>query len=391
MFDSGVELKHWYSVTWTAQPGDGAVSVKVRAANNDYDLGKSLYTTAPFQYGTVVGRYLQVRVQLDARCRKTPTWVWPTMQSLTINEEPGHCPPGMIDGEHSQPKNCTVDARFPHVQHNPTMKLGIGNPTSPYPETDTIRIQLGTPGSPVCGADKPECWTLCETGGVSQNSITGQVHLGGGVYEIQLQKPITEGRATTIRYIHDYASDAITYFAHPANVNGDSISAPIDIIWLIDYLNGISDLPWKPYSCDINHSNQCTPLDITGVIDLLNGNGFTSWSNVSKPSTSPCMDSGCSGMGLMAGGDEEFEHAFDESNEPLVSAMIEFLTHAQVTETTTIDDIVQAASSLIEWANEFFSAEEREILAKTLIDSTMGFSDPAVQNEISGLIDQLQK
>lgn len=239
VFDSGVTDKPWYSVTWTGQIGDGAIIVKVRAANQDYDLGKHAYVGAPFQQYAVSGRFLQVRVQLDARCKKTPSWVWPTMQSLAINEEPGHCPPASINDALSVPPNCVVDARYPHLPNNPSAKRGIGNPTSANPQTDKIRIQLGTAGSPVCGADRAECWTLCETGGVNQNSITGRVHLGNGLYEIQVAQAITAGRATTIRYIHDYASDSMTYFSHPANVDGGSQSNPADLLTLIDYLNGV--------------------------------------------------------------------------------------------------------------------------------------------------------
>lgn len=393
VFDSGVAGKLWHSLTWTGLVGDGAIIVKVRAADTDYNLGKNLYqvaTNGSFPFGTVLGRYLQVRVQLDARCRKPPpqNWVWPTVQSLVIDGD--YCPPATINDTFSIPPNCVVDARYPHLPNNPAAKRGIGNPTSANPLTDKIRIQLGTPGAPVCGAAKTECWNLCETGGVNQNSITGRVHLGGGMYEIQLAQAITTGRASTIKYTHESSSDSITYFSHPANVNGNSQSNPADILSLIDYLNGIGTVPWGLYSCDIDHTNSCLPADIIGEIDMLNGtNGFAVWNGVNKPLTTPCADAGCSGMSLMAGTESGLDE-LEESNDAFANRTVEFLTIAQTDETTTVKDIALVGDALMQWCKDNLSPHELESLAARLEDPSLAFVDPEVRLMIPQFVSQLR-
>ena len=76
-----------------------------------------------------------------------------------------------------------------------------------------------------------------------------------------------------------------TFISHPANVNGDGSATPVDILRLIDSLNGVFTPPWGIYSKDIDRSNAATPSDILREIDLLNGAGeFDPWNNVPLPS-----------------------------------------------------------------------------------------------------------
>ncbi|MFQ5463361.1 MAG: hypothetical protein ACE5E5_12145, partial [Phycisphaerae bacterium] len=78
--------------------------------------------------------------------------------------------------------------------------------------------------------------------------------------------------------------ESFSLTAHPGNVNGDGVTAPSDILALIDGLNGVISLPWGPYSCDLDHSGVCGPEDILRVIDLLNGSGvFTPWLDTPLP------------------------------------------------------------------------------------------------------------
>ena len=66
----------------------------------------------------------------------------------------------------------------------------------------------------------------------------------------------------------------------PADVSADSTSAPADILYLIDCLNGVRTC--EMWQCDVDRSDMCGPPDILRVIDLLNGAGvYRSWLNVS--------------------------------------------------------------------------------------------------------------
>jgi hypothetical protein len=57
----------------------------------------------------------------------------------------------------------------------------------------------------------------------------------------------------------------------PADVNGDGVSAPADILTIIDNLNGCVAPPLGVWQCDVDRSGRCAPADILRVIDLLNG------------------------------------------------------------------------------------------------------------------------
>ncbi len=64
----------------------------------------------------------------------------------------------------------------------------------------------------------------------------------------------------------------------PADVSGDGTSAPADILYLIDCLNGVRSCESR--QCDVDRSDLCGPPDILRVIDLLNGAGdYEAWLN----------------------------------------------------------------------------------------------------------------
>lgn len=66
----------------------------------------------------------------------------------------------------------------------------------------------------------------------------------------------------------------------PADVSADSTSAPADILYIIDCLNGARTC--EMWQCDVDRSDLCAPPDILRVIDLLNGAGvYDSWLNAS--------------------------------------------------------------------------------------------------------------
>ncbi len=104
----------------------------------------------------------------------------------------------------------------------------------------------------------------------------------GHVVSLQFSKPIEAGAWTILTYEPTGASIRLGYL--PGDVNGDRTSAPVDILEIIDDLNGVRVPPLVMYQCDIDRSNLCTPADILSEIDLLNGaSGFAVWNGVSLP------------------------------------------------------------------------------------------------------------
>jgi hypothetical protein len=168
------------------------------------------------------------------------------------------CPAGTVVS--AVPPHGTVDARQPHEPDQPLNPQGIGSATEP------IRITLG-----VSGAE--DCFELCETAtdGVGGNGIVSAVDGGGGVYEIVLQRPITAGAATTIRYIRD--NSFVRYLSHPANVNGDAAANLNDVTALVAVLGGGSAPVHGNHSVDLDHSGMPTAADLVRLGDLLNGGG----------------------------------------------------------------------------------------------------------------------
>ncbi len=174
------------------------------------------------------------------------------------------CPSGPV--EWLDPPDGVVDAGQPHDVSSTTPPQGI----------DTILV--GAPDGAV-----ESCWELCETddNNLGPNGIAGVVGDGMGTYTITLERPITPGSLTTIRYA---GTDTGAFIAHPANVNGDPGSSPLDILDLIDFLNNALVLPWGSYSCDADRSGDCNSADILTVIDLLNGAGaFDPWNGSPLP------------------------------------------------------------------------------------------------------------
>lgn len=179
------------------------------------------------------------------------------------------CPSGTIT--FTDPQNNTVDARQPHP---------VGSTTPPQ------GISVITATAPSGAANS--CWRMCETADTGTPNSIQSVVANGNTYTINLTRPITPGAVTKVAYNPTTGSPTTAaFFAHPANVNGDSISSPVDILRVIDCLNGLDpgvNCPWGTYSKDIDQSGQFNPADVLRVIDLLNGaDAFTVWNNTSLP------------------------------------------------------------------------------------------------------------
>lgn len=121
---------------------------------------------------------------------------------------------------------------------------------------------------------------------------------------------------------------------------------------------------------------------------MLNGtNGFALWNGFNKPATAPCADSGCSGMSLMSGGEDELGNIADA----FADAVVVFLTNAETSETTTAKDIASAGSALMGWCNGNLTPEERDSLRARLEDPSLAFVDAQVRRIVPQLVSQLNK
>lgn len=180
-----------------------------------------------------------------------------------------NCPPGSVT--FTNPQNNTVDARQPNPVNSPTPAQGISTITVTAPS----------------GADT-ECWKMCETASAGTPNAIQNVVGNGNTYTITLARPITKGAVTRVSYNPEGAPAVVaTFTSHPANVNGDSQSAPTDILRIIDCLNNVTpavNCPWGTYSTDIDQSGAFNPADVLRVIDLLNGaDVFDPWNNTALP------------------------------------------------------------------------------------------------------------
>lgn len=94
--------------------------------------------------------------------------------------------------------------------------------------------------------------------------------------------PIPPGAWTTITHVAGGSTVRLGYL--PADVNGDGTSSPVDILVLIDHLNGVLHPPLSLWQSDINRSGATEPSDVLRVIDLLNGaDAFDVWNGATLP------------------------------------------------------------------------------------------------------------
>ena len=182
------------------------------------------------------------------------------------------CPNGAII--FVNPPHLAVDARRPHPPGNSSLLEGF--------KVFTVTGPAGIQNS---------CWTMQESANSGlPNSIASVLESPAGTYTITLSRAITAGAGTSISYAPTIGTASTGCFgSHPANVNSDSAAAPVDILHLIDNLNGIRVPPLTIWQCDLDRSGVCLPADILAEIDMLNGtNGFIVWNGTSRPLAPGC-------------------------------------------------------------------------------------------------------
>lgn len=389
VYDSRRNGTIWQTISWNGQSAGGTVTVKARATDFDYNLGKKLYIPVANNVplgGSIVGRFLQVRIQLTASSHAQP---WPTVQNLTITAP---CPSASSIASVVPSQAGTIDARQPHPSSTNALEMrqGLGRRfgNSQAGPTEPIRIQLSPS---VLGAHCSNCWQLCETGieevetgdpPLSPNKIHSVTEVLGasGRYDIFLDRPISAGHWTMIQYLG--AGLRLSYASLPADVNGNGTAAPVDILTLIDYLNGVGSVPFGTYSCDIDHSGICAPADILAIIDLLNGAGtFIVWSGRVLPTNTCiggsgggggggiCADASCGeDTGPMAMAMSQPGESFDplSENQEFADYVVNFISSYVPSEALHEDGFEVIVQGLLEWCVDHFSFQERSDLAHTL-------------------------
>lgn len=162
----------------------------------------------------------------------------------------------------SDPPHCAIDARIPFVAGQPTQRRGF----------QSIALTFDLPaGATEDGAGDYTIQTF-GTGQCVTPTISNVV-LNGNVATVNFVAPICSKKWICV--LHNASNTRSCIAGLPADANGDRTAAPVDILDIIDNLNGVRNPALAVYQCDIDRSALCAPADILQEIDLLNGaSGF---------------------------------------------------------------------------------------------------------------------
>ncbi len=170
----------------------------------------------------------------------------------------------------SIPSNQSIDARQPHLLQDSSQLFGW----------DAIHLQFN---QEIFAFENPQ-FQITEIGGdgVPPQIISIENHDFDSLF-IQLDAPLQPGARTVVEYPVSNMKICLGYL--PGDVNNDGQTSPVDILFLINFLNGIS--PYSNYAefqTDMDHSGASNPGDILRLIDLLNGaQAFESWNGSFLP------------------------------------------------------------------------------------------------------------
>ncbi len=158
------------------------------------------------------------------------------------------------------PANCIIDARRPFPPGTPAQRQGI---------TSQIWTFSQFPGAT---EDAPNDFTVRQVPPTTPPvppTVASVTQGPGNTVTLNFSAPIQPNKWTCIKHIATNTERCIGYL--PGDVNGDRTALPIDIIDLVDNLNGLRNPPYPKNMCDIDHSSVCSPADLVAEVDLLNG------------------------------------------------------------------------------------------------------------------------
>jgi len=177
-----------------------------------------------------------------------------TITNLTINVPP-------CSSVTSVPANCAIDARQPFPPNTPGTPQGWSSVAMTFDAGCDISHSAASDFAVVCNPAGAPCPTVSSTNTVDR---TVTVTLSGVI-------PMNKWTCIT----HTGTNKQVCLGNLPGDANGDRTAAPVDILEIIDNLNGVRVPPLAMYQCDTDRSNLCAPADILTEIDLLNGaNGW---------------------------------------------------------------------------------------------------------------------
>ncbi|MDO8632552.1 MAG: hypothetical protein Q7R41_18885, partial [Phycisphaerales bacterium] len=329
------------------------------------------------------------------------------------------CPGGPIYGV--VPASGTRDARQPHPENDNSLgaRQGLGSPNPDAREEDKIKVTLYNSG---LRAISHTCWPLCETGiepvetgTLSPNKISciRESVVGGNQYQIILDRPISAGHWTTIRYVG--AGQHFSYASLPADANGDWTAEPGDITDFIDCCLNHLCPPFlsSVYRCDIDHNGTVNDTDQSVLENLLNGAGtFIEWNGKTLP-TNTCSGGGgggpplctdpesCGGgiepQAMVSGGGIEGDAATIDSagvesggaadeNAQFADWFVNYLTTANPTDGAAAEEFRRIVDSRAQWCVDHFTTAERAALAARLSDPSLDFASEAGRLEAATVV-----
>ncbi len=282
------------------------------------------------------------------------------------------------------PVTGTRDARRPHPQTDCsiTSREGLGDRTSP-PASDKILITLSNGGIPVGGAISTSCWSRCETGTEEvdtaqgcaaplSNSIHAIVETGvPGVYEVQLNRPISGAHWTRITYTHSGGNSCVAYASLPGDIDANGTTAPADILKLIDCcLNQICTPAHGSYTCDINRDGVWDSADNTELQALLNGTDkYLTWYFKTLATNTSCP---CGAFAMAAEGD-----AGKIDNYDFGDWFVNYLVNADPADVYHEQEFLTITGDLTTWVIGHFTADEQAYLVEQLSDPSLKFASDA--------------
>ncbi|UCC32539.1 MAG: hypothetical protein JSU86_09695, partial [Phycisphaerales bacterium] len=166
----------------------------------------------------------------------------------------------------TNPPNCAIDARQPSDPDG-SNRAGWDSIEITFADCDTSNLgseDFSVRGFPWC--DPAPC----------------MVHVipNGNRATLLLSRHVTLGGWICVTYV--VTGEEVCLAHLPGDVNNDGTSAPMDILYLIDCLNGLRLC--EIWQCDVDRSGMCGPPDILRVIDLLNGAAvYDEWRDRSLP------------------------------------------------------------------------------------------------------------
>jgi hypothetical protein len=162
------------------------------------------------------------------------------------------------------PIHCTIDARRPFPPNTPATRQGFNSMTLVFQnargtgEDAAADFQV----TQVPSTTPPVPPTISSVTAVNATTIT-----------LNFSAPVQPNKWTCVRHIASATRRCIGYL--PADADSNRTAGPVDILAIIDNLNGIRQPPLLIHQCDIDRSNVCAAADIIAEIDLLNGtNGY---------------------------------------------------------------------------------------------------------------------